>query len=122
MALIDIHTRLANTALFFCVIMAVWGGLRFLRRRGVDSSYFGAVVIAELLLLAQGILGGYLWVNGLRPGRGIHILYGVVSLLALPMVFAYTRGREERPDMLMYTVGFLVLIGLLLRAITTGSG
>jgi len=49
------------------------------------------------------------------------LLYGIVSLLALPMIFAYTRGREERPDILMYSVGFLVLIGLLLRAITTAG-
>lgn len=121
MSPVELHLRLANTALFFCVIMAVWGGWRFLKRRGVDSSYWGAVVIAEILILVQGLLGGYLWLSGLRPARGIHLLYGIVSILALPMVFTYTKGREDRPDMLMYCVCFLILIGLLLRAITTAG-
>ena len=121
MSLVEVHARLANTALFFCVIMGVWGGWRFLRKRGMEGSYWGAVVIAEILILAQGFLGGYLWLTGLRPARGIHLLYGIVSGLAIPMIFFYTRGREERPEMLMYAGGFLILVGLVLRAMTTGG-
>jgi heme A synthase len=118
----DIHARLANTAVLFCVIMAVWGGWRFIRKQGVDSSFWGAAVIGEILILVQGILGAFLWISGLRPARGgMHILYGVVSLLAIPLVYAYTKGREERPEMLIYTIAFLILAGLLLRAIVTGA-
>ncbi len=122
MSLVEVHARLANTALFFCVIMGVWGAGRFLRRRGMDGSYWGAVIIAEVLIVAQGALGAYLWIVGLRPARNIHLLYGIVSALAVPMIFFYTKGRQERPEMLMYGVGFLILVGLLLRAITTGGG
>jgi heme A synthase len=122
MTLVDVHARLANTALFFCVIMGVWGVWRFFRRQGVDGSYWGAVVIAEVLLIAQGILGGYLWITGLRPVRNIHLLYGIVSVLALPLIYFYTKGQEERRDMLMYGAGFLIMVGLVLRAMTTGGG
>lgn len=121
MSWVEFHARLANTALFYCLIMAIWGGWRFLRKQGVGGSYWGAVVIAEVLILAQGLLGGYLWLAGMRPARGIHLLYGIVSAMAMPLAYTYTRGREERPEMLIYTVAFLVLSGLLLRAITTGG-
>jgi hypothetical protein len=121
MSLVEVHSRLANTALFFCIIMAIWGLWRFFRRQGVDGSYWGAIIIAELLLLVQSGIGTYLWFAGLRPARGIHLLYGIVSVLAIPLVFAFTRGRDDRPEMLMYGVAFLILIGLLLRAVATGG-
>ena len=121
MSWVEVHARLANTALFFCVIMAIWGSWRFIRKQGVNSSYWGALVIAELLILAQGALGAYLWISGHRPAQGIHIMYGIISALAIPGVYFFTKGREERPEMLMYGVAFLVLIGLILRAIVTAT-
>jgi hypothetical protein len=122
MSLIEIHARLGNTILLFIVIMALWGAWRFLRGQGVAASFWGALVIAELLVLSQGGLGAYLWALGLRPSRGgIHILYGIVSLLPIPLVYVYTKGREERPELLLYTVALLFMVGLVLRAIGTGS-
>ncbi len=121
MALVEIHTRLANTIVLFCVIMAIWGALRFLRKKGLSGSFWGAMVIAEVLILLQGALGIYLWIMELRPGRGgIHPLYGVVTALAILFVYVFTKGREDRPEMLMYTVAFLMMIGLALRAMVTG--
>lgn len=122
MSLVEVHGRLANTALFFCGIMALWGGWRFLRKQGVDGSYWGALVIAEVVILAQGASGAYLWFNGARPERGgMHVLYGVVSALAVPLVYTYTKGREGRPEILLYMLAFFALIGLLLRAVVTGG-
>ena len=122
MPLVEIHARLANTTLLFVGIMAVWGIWRFWRGNGLSSSYWGAMIIAEILILFQGGLGAYLWISGLRPDRSLHLLYGIVTALAIPAIFMYTKGREERPEMLMYTVGFLIMVGLVLRAIVTGGG
>jgi hypothetical protein len=102
--------------------MAVWGFWRFFRRSGVSSSYWGAAIISEILVLLQGGLGLYLWIAGLRPVRGgIHILYGVALALAVPLVYTYTRGRKDRPEMLLYAVAFLIMCGLVLRAMVTGG-
>jgi hypothetical protein len=111
MSLTVVHSNLANAALIYFAILAVWG----------SSSYWGALVIAELLILAQGTLGAYLWYSGLRPGRGIHILYGLVSALSIPAVYAYTKGGEERREMLIYAVVALVTAGLILRATVTAG-
>ena len=121
MTLVEVHGRLANTALFYFIFLALWGLVRFARRQGLGPAYWGALVIAELLILAQGGIGAFLWYAGLRPERGLHILYGLVSGLAIPAVYAYTRGREERPEMLIYGVATLVTVGLILRAITTAG-
>ena len=58
MSLTVVHSGLANAALIYFAILAVWGLVRFARRQGVGSSYWGALVIAELLILAQGTIMG----------------------------------------------------------------
>lgn len=123
MSLIEVHGRLGNTALFYILIMAAWGLWRFFRKQGVDSSYWGALVIAEILLVIQAVLGGYLWLSGTGnlAGRSIHILYGVASILVIPGVYLYTRGDAERRAMLLYGVFFLFLAGIVLRAMTTAG-
>jgi hypothetical protein len=97
---------------------------RFFRKQGVDSSYWGALVIAEALFAVQAAIGAYLYLSGAGvPGRGgMHVLYGVVSLLVIPGIYLYTRGDQERRAMLLYGVFFLFLSGILLRAIDTGIG
>jgi heme A synthase len=122
MTITEIHARLANTGLYFILIMALWGLWRYLRKQGVDSSYFGALVIGEILILAQGALGAYMWFSGLRPERSLHLIYGISSALVVPAIFAWTRGGDKRREMLIYGIGLLFMTGLLLRAITTGGG
>ncbi|UCH61083.1 MAG: hypothetical protein JSV61_06280 [Anaerolineales bacterium] len=121
MSLTQFHSSLANTAMYYFLILALWGLWRFARKQGVDSSFWGALVISEVLVLLQGGLGVYLWINGLRPGRGwIHILYGVVSALTLPAIFAFTRGDNDRRVMMIYGVALLFLVGITIRAAGTG--
>jgi len=123
MTLIDVHGRLASTALIYTAIMALWGLWRYFRRQGVDGSYWGALVIAEILYIVQAILGAYLYFSGTGNlvGRGIHILYGVIAVLVVPMMFVFTRGDETRRAVLVYGAGFLFLIGILIRAMVTAG-
>lgn len=115
-----IHSGLSRTALFYFLLIALWGFLRFFLKKGVSSSFWGALVLGEVLLLVQGLIGGYLWFFASRPDRPIHILYGFVVLAMIPGAFLYTKGRDERPEMLVYGTALLIGVGLLLRAILTG--
>jgi hypothetical protein len=122
MSLMEIHTRLAGTALLFSILMSLWGFFRFFRKQGVGSSYWGAAVVAVILILVQGGLGVLLWFTGeigQRPGY-VHWLYGAALALAIPLVYSYTKGKQERPEMLLYAVAFLIMVGLVLRAMVTG--
>ncbi len=121
MSLSEIHGRLANTALFYLVIVSLWAFYRFFRRQGVDSSYWGALAIAELLLVAQLALGIYLWTLGLRPPRTIHVLYGALIPALIPGAYLYTRGRVGRPEILVYGTATIITAGLIVRAAFTGE-
>lgn len=122
MSLVEFHRGLSNAAMFYCIIMAVWGFISFFRRQGVSSGYFGAVVIAEILFAAQGVIGLILWfgVSTFRPGW-VHWLYGIVLLMGAPVVYAYTKGKHERPEALLYSVAFLILIFITMRAMVTAG-
>jgi heme A synthase len=120
--LVQIHARLANTVLLYSLVLGIWGLIRFFRKQPIDSSFWGALVLAEGLILVQGILGVILWSLGLRPSRGaVHILYGVVSVLSLPAVYVYTKGRDNRREMLLYGVVLLFLVAIAIRAMATGG-
>jgi len=122
MSLPEIHARLANTAMIYCGILAIWGLFRFFRKEGLSGGYFGAIVIAEILLVIQGAIGVFLWLGAGRYHPGyVHWLYGFVLVLAAPIVYAYTKGRQDRPEMLLYAVAYIIMVALVLRATVTGG-
>ena len=116
-----IHARLANTALLYFGILFIWGLWQYFRKEELSSSYWGALVIGEILLLAQGALGAFLYTIGLQASRGgMHILYGIVGALGIPAVYVFTKGRNDRNVVLVYaTTAFLCAI-LFLRSMATG--
>jgi len=121
--MVQFHARLANTVVLYMLLVSLWGFWRFFRKQGVDSSYWGGLVIAAILPLVQALVGVMMLLMGLTPGRGLmHILYGVVAVITIPGVYFYTRGTDDRPTLLLYATATLFLAGIALRAITTGGG
>ena len=123
MSLADIHSRLAISGLLFVTFMALWGLFRFFRKEGVNSNYFGAAVIAEVLYILQGLLGLFIFITGSGElGRPeVHILYGIVTVLTIPGVYIYTRADESRRAVLIYALAFIFLIGITIRSMSTGG-
>jgi hypothetical protein len=117
-----LHAGLSTSILYFMLIAGLWGLTRAALKRGIDSNYWGILVIGELVLVVQATLGLLLWFGGARPGRGgIHMLYGAVSALALPAYFAISRGREDRRAAFFYGLLCLLLVALSIRASITGG-
>lgn len=121
--LILVHNRLSVTTLLFMLALSIWGLFNYARGEGVTGSYWGSLVIAELLVLVEGLLGAALYANGLRPARTtIHILYGIVLALSFPGAFSFTKGRSGRLEALIYAVVAFFLAGVTIRARLTGGG
>jgi hypothetical protein len=122
MTITAIHDRLSVSIVLYLFIMAIWGFFRAYRRQGMDGSFWGAIMVGEILILAQITLGIVLWLSSLRPdGGGMHILYALVTAITLPATYAFTHGRDTRREMIIYALTFLALIGLAGRVIVTGS-
>ena len=119
--LVMLHARLVVTILLFFGALSIWGTFSYLRGQSISGSYKGALAIGELLMLAEFLLGVLLLLSGAQPYRlSIHILYGIVAIIGLPGAFAYTRGRDDRWELLIYVAVCLFLCGIALRALSTG--
>ena len=116
---LTIHGVVSNTTLLFFLLLGLWGVFRAFRKRGVDGSYWGALIIGEGLFILQAVLGLVLWLDGGRPGRTVHLLYGVFALVALPGLFAYLKGDDSNQAQWYYGLLSLFLCGVASRAIGT---
>jgi hypothetical protein len=120
-ALTVLHARLLVTILLFFGALSIWGFFSYLRGQSISGSYKGALAIGELLMLSEFLIGVLLLLSGAQPYRlSIHILYGVVAIIGLPGAFAYTRGRDDRWELLIYVMVCLFLCGIALRSLATG--
>lgn len=119
--ILEIHRVLSNTIVLFFLLLGLWGLVRAIRKMGVNGSFLGAMVIAELLFVLQAVLGVILLLDGAKPGRGVHLIYGTFALVALPGLFAYLRGDDSNQAQWYYAIGILFLFGVSLRAIGTGT-
>jgi FtsH-binding integral membrane protein len=121
MTLTFIHNRLAVTALVFAAICTIWGFVNFLRNRPVGGSYWGTLVIMEVLVVGQSAVGLILLLSGGHLARTVvHLLYGATAVLSLPAAYVYTSGRDSRRENLVYALVCLWLFFIIERGITTG--
>ncbi len=121
-----IHAGLSNTSWMFFLAIGIWGTYRALRGQGMDGSYLGALAIGELLVIAQAILGGVMWLNSgsgalIRPG--VHLLYGVFAIVFLPFIyFTVLRGDDTNRGQWVMAFCCLFTFGIAIRAMTTALG
>lgn len=105
--------------LFFAAVGA-WGVFIYLRGQPVTGSYAGALVIGEVLVIAQVVAGILVLGTGARAPSPTHYLYGITAILVLPFVWSYFRDRNQRQALLIYSLIALFIFGLAVRGIVTG--
>ncbi len=122
MSLSQIHAQLATSIMLFASLATLWGLVAYIRGRGVEGNFWGILAVGEILFLSQIVLGIILWLDGARPTRGVHLLYGAVTVLAIPAYYTITKGRDDRTATLAYTLICLFLVGIAARAVMTATG
>jgi hypothetical protein len=97
MTITQIHASLAQSATIFMAVLSVWAVLYAFQNKELDSNWFGAAVIGELLIVAQFVLGFYIYLSGDHnlPRPFLHILYAVVTVISLPAGYGYLSRLME---------------------------
>jgi hypothetical protein len=119
MPIVLIHRGLANAASLFLAILTIWALVQFFRSRPLGGSWNGAAVVAEILLVAQFLVGGVLWLQGMQAGPRpwIHILYGTVAIITLPAAYSYFgRLEDSKVQALAMALSCAFLWGIVQRA------
>ena len=118
-----LHGLLSRAILMFAVIAGVYGLVEYFRKHVVTPSYWGVIVVGNLAAVAQGILGLILALSGKQPAQWVHILYGVVALMWIPIINLINQlandGEHNRRETLIVALVSLFEAGIVLRAITT---
>ena len=122
MDLTFLHGRVATAMVLFAGIAGVWGLVDYYRNREVSPNYWGVIVVGNLAALAQAGIGILMALQGRPLTRGwVHILYGIVLVLWIPLIRFFNRNREGRAETLMCGLVSLFEAGIALRAITTAG-
>ena len=127
MSLAFVHGRIAMAMALFTLLPGVYGLVEYFRHQPVSPSYWGIVVVGNLLALVQGALGAWMGLNGAVPGRAwIHVLYGIVAALWIPLIrLGYNQflkpGHAKQHETLICAIVSLFEFGIALRAMTTGG-
>lgn len=111
-----LHGRLAVALMLYLLVLGAWALVLWRRGAGASPAYRGALVVAEVVALAQGIFGVALW----PPRDWVHVLYGLSIAVTLPFAYTYARERTGGAQSLVYGVASLFAFGLALRGIFTG--
>jgi heme A synthase len=118
-----LHGLLSRALLLFTVIAGVYGLVEYFRKQVVSPSYWGIIVVGNLAAVGQGIIGGILALSGQQPEQWVHILYGVVALMWIPIISLINNlannGEHNRRETLIVALVSLFEAGIALRAITT---
>lgn len=71
--------------------------------------------------VVQAILGALLLSQGLRPKVGLHFVYGLIVLAAVPVAFVYSDQKKVRTDIIIMTIAAVAIVGAAVRAMMTGQ-
>ena len=122
--LLPIHNLLSNMVSIYALLAGAFAAYYFFTRRPPGGSLWGVLAIAEGLFASQVLVGVLLALTGApSPARfEIHILYGLSSIVTLPLVYLVTRGRSPALTTGLFSVALFFIWGLAQRAIATGAG
>ncbi len=115
-----VHDRIAVSAILFAFALGVWAAWDYVRGRDMSPSYWGALIIGQVLMTGQGLIGLLLVLGGARPVDLLHLLYGVLVALSWPAVYIYTNARTGRTQVGIYALVSFFIFGLAIRAMMTG--
>jgi uncharacterized protein YhhL (DUF1145 family) len=107
-------------------VAGVWGLILFFMKKPMNRPWRISLIVAAVIAAMQALLGIALVLLGQKPGTGtglyyLHYVYGAIVVLAIPIAITYaTGGKNERRDVLIFSIAALVLVAAALRALTTG--
>ena len=114
-----LHKQLATVLVLYYTAVGLWGLVLGVRNSGPTPGFRGAIAIAVIAAVAQGV-AGFLTLAFVRaPNESLHILYGFALALSMPLASTIVRDRTPRGQSVALGFAALFAAGLAIRGITT---
>ncbi len=124
--ILTLHSYNPIFILASAAVAGIWGLVLFFTRRAMIRPWRISLMVATAFGALQGLLGLVLVLMNLKPGGGtglyyLHYVYGGIVILALPIALTYTSGgKNERRDILIFSIAAFILAAAGVRAWLTG--
>ena len=116
---LSLHGRTATALVLYYSAVGLWGLFLGFRNSGPTPGFRGAVAIAVIASIAQGLLGVVVLLFSGPPRETLHILYGFALALAMPLAASLVRDRAPRGQSVALGFAALFTAGLAIRGIIT---
>ena len=93
-------------------------GLLFALNRAFRVALWSAAGLG----LLQALLGIVLVTQGCSPREGLHYVYGLIVLGAVPVAYVYSDQANVRRDIIIMSIAAAAVIGAAIRGLATGPG
>jgi hypothetical protein len=134
-AILGLHNAMVPLILVAAGLALVAGLTTFFLSRGAPADagalagtaataakVFRALLVATAALgVLQAIFGLLLLTQGRRPAEGLHFVYGIIVLAAIPVAYVYSDQKQVRRDILILTIAAVAVVGAAFRALATGG-
>ncbi len=107
-------------------VTGIWGFILFFMKRPINRPWRISLIVTAVIALLQALLGIILVLLGQKPGTGtglfyLHYIYGAIVALIIPIAITYaTGGKNQRRDLLIFSIAALILVAAAIRALMTG--
>jgi heme A synthase len=107
-------------------VTGVWGLILFFMKKPINRPWRISLTATAVIATLQAVLGITLVLLGQKPGTGtglyyLHYVYGAIVVLAIPIAITYaTGGKNQRRDILIFSIAALILVAAAIRALMTG--
>jgi hypothetical protein len=115
---LSLHGRAATALVLYYTAVGLWGLFLGVRNSGPTPGFRGAVAIAVIASVVQGVFGLVLIIQR-PPTELLHILYGFALALAMPLAASLVRDRTPRGQSVALGFAALFTAGLAIRGIIT---
>ncbi|RMG81864.1 MAG: hypothetical protein D6712_15585 [Chloroflexi bacterium] len=101
----NIHDILFNAHILYSLILGIWAVSLAAQNKSISGNFWGAVATSALLALGVTIIGGIMYLQGLRPERpGTYFIYMSWLVIIMPGLFSMLRGRDDRNAAIAFAI------------------
>jgi hypothetical protein len=117
----ELHKWIGFAVVAMFAVLFLWGIGAKLFKRGPGDWFWRWLVLVQVIVGVQTIVGIVLFVTGHRADTLLHYAYGFFPIAVLVVAHVLARGMEREPWIPFAWAGFFCF-GLTLRALMTGLG
>ena len=117
--MLSVHRQVAYALVLYYSAVGLWGLFLGVRGAGPSPGYRGAIAIAVIASIGQGLVGVLVYLFRGGPSEALHVLYGFALVLAMPLAASLVRDRTPRGQSVALGFAALFTAGLAIRGIIT---